>query len=226
MWKSREPLRAGKGFCDDPHLNGTHAIQTGLMWTRELLVQLAEMHVPCATEFVDPLASLYFDDLVSWGFIGARTCSSQPHRQFASMHAIPMGFKNSTDGRIEGAIHGVLAARESHTALQVNGAGKLCAARSRGNPFAHIVLRGGCEHPNYGPSFVEGAMGQLKKAGIPERLMVDCSHGNSQKRGEKQEEVFLAVLEQIERGTIRSWGSWSRAIWKRAASRSRRTFPS
>lgn len=195
-----------KGLLYDPHLNGSHDIKTGLLWTRELLLALAEMQVPCATEFVDPLAALYFDDLITWGFIGARTSSSQPHRQFASALEIPMGFKNATDGNLESAVHGVLSAREPHASLHINSEGRLCAIQSEGNPFSHIVLRGAYDFTNYDSISVQHALQQLKTAHLPQRLMIDCSHGNCQKRFEKQQETFLSVLEQIEKGNDRIFG--------------------
>lgn len=189
-----------KGLLYDPHLDGSHDIKTGLLWTRELLLALAERQVPCATEFVDPLAALYFDDLITWGFIGARTSSSQPHRQFASSLEMPVGFKNATDGNLETAIHGALSAKEPHVALHIDGDGKLCAIQSHGNPFAHIVLRGAYDFTNYDSSSVRHAAEKLKGTHLPQRLMIDCSHGNCQKQYEKQQEAFLSVIEQIEKG--------------------------
>lgn len=195
-----------KGLLYDPHLNGSHDIQTGLLWTRELLLSLSEMQIPCATEFVDPLAGLYFDDLVSWGFIGARTSASQPHRQFASSLNMPIGFKNSTDGSLESAIHGVQSAREPHACIHIDPHGKLCAIHTKGNPYSHIVLRGANEFTNYDPTSVQEALEKLNKAGLPERLLIDCSHGNCQKKWDKQQDAFLAVLEQIERGNDKILG--------------------
>ncbi len=195
-----------KGLVYDPHLNGTHDIKTGLIWTRELLLMLAEMGVPCATEFVDPLAALYFDDLITWGFIGARTSSSQPHRQFASTLNFPIGFKNATDGNLDSAIHGVLSAAEAHAALHIDGQGRLCAIQSQGNTYTHIVLRGAYDTTNYDRISVQRAMNQLKSYGLPQRVMIDCSHGNCQKRFDKQQEAFLSVLEQIEQGNDQIFG--------------------
>ncbi|MES2121370.1 MAG: 3-deoxy-7-phosphoheptulonate synthase [Chlamydiota bacterium] len=195
-----------KGMLYDPHLDGTDDIKTGLMWTRQLLHTLTEMHVPCATEFVDPLAALYFEDLITWGFIGARTCASQPHRQFASQLKIPVGFKNSTDGNLLNAVQGVLSAGASHTSLHINMHGKVCAARSSGNPFAHIVLRGACDFTNYDANSVDDALEKLKRAHLPQRMLIDCSHGNSQKQFEQQPAVFMSILEQMERGNQHIFG--------------------
>ena len=136
--KSRT-ARNWKGFLYDPRLNGTNDLSEGLSRTRELLTALAEMKVPCATEFVDPLAAIYFQDLISWGFIGARTVYSQSHRQFASSLPMPVGFKNSLDGNIKSAIHAIESASHSHTYLSVNTAGKLGILHSQGNPNTHIV---------------------------------------------------------------------------------------
>lgn len=195
-----------KGLLYDPHLNGTYDIKTGLLWTRELMLALAELQVPCATEFVDPLAALYFDDLITWGFVGARTSSSQPHRQFASVLKMPVGFKNATDGNLESAVHGVLSAREPHASLHISNEGNLCAIQSEGNPYAHVVLRGAHDFSNYDSISVSTALQQLKMAHLPQHLMIDCSHGNCQKQFEKQKESFMSVLEQIEKGNDRIFG--------------------
>lgn len=195
-----------KGLLYDPHLDGSHDIKTGLSWTRELLLTLAEMQIPTAAEFVDPLAALYFEDLVCWGFIGARTSASQPHRQFASMKKMPIGFKNSTDGNLESAVHGALSATNPHTLLHIDEHGKLCALQSLGNPDSHIVLRGANDFTNYDPESIGQALEMLKKAGLAQKLMIDCSHGNCQKNYQRQHEVFLSVLEQIEKGSDTIFG--------------------
>lgn len=195
-----------KGLVYDPHLDGSHDIETGLLWARELLLALANLHIPAATEFVDPLASLYFEDLVTWGFIGARTSSSQPHRQFASSRTMPIGFKNSTDGNLENAVHGVLSAMAAHASLHIDDYGKLCAVQSQGNAFSHIVLRGAYQFANYDPLSVREALEMLKTFRLPNRLMIDCSHGNCQKSFDKQPDVFLSVLDQIEKGNDRIFG--------------------
>lgn len=195
-----------KGLLYDPHLDGSHDIKTGLLWVRELLLSLAEIQIPAAAEFVDPLAALYFEDLVTWGFIGARTSASQPHRQFASARTMPIGFKNSTDGNLENAVHGVLSATHPHALLHIDEHGKLCTAQSEGNAYSHIVLRGANDFTNYDPVSISQALEMLKKAQLPQRLMVDCSHGNCQKNFKKQHEVFSSVLEQIEKGNDKIFG--------------------
>ncbi len=195
-----------KGLLYDPHLDGSHDIETGLLLTRELLLALVEKGVPAAAEFVDPLAALYFEDLITWGFIGARTSASQPHRQFASSCTMPIGFKNSTDGNLDSAVHGVLSAMAPHASLGIGAEGQLCAIKSEGNAYSHTVLRGAHDFTNYDPESVQAALEVLKKAELPQRLMIDCSHGNCQKSFEKQQDVFLSVLQQIEKGNEKIFG--------------------
>jgi len=203
--KSRT-AKGWKGFVYDPHLDGSYAIETGLIWTRELLLYLADLGVPCATEFVNPLILPYFEDLITWGFIGARTTYSQTHRQLASSLSMPIGFKNSLDGNLKSAVHSVESAAESHTCLSVDRNGKLCALQSQGNPNTHIILRGSCEEPNYDSSCVEQALQLLKLHGLPERVMIDCSHGNAQKQTENQVKVFENTLQQILEGNTQIFG--------------------
>ncbi len=189
-----------KGLLYDPYLDGSHDMQTGLLMTRELLLMLAELQVPIAAEFVDPLAACYFEDLITWGFIGARTSASQPHRQFASSLQIPVGFKNSTDGNLDDAIHGIAASCISHTFLGIDENGKLSMKRSDGNPYTHIVLRGGNELTNYDALSISSAIDKLEKSQLFPRIMIDCSHGNCQKQWDKQKNVFFDVMQQLERG--------------------------
>ncbi len=193
-------VKGWKGLLYDPHLDGSDDIKTGIYWTRELFLELAEMQVPTATEFLDPLFAPYIDDLVTWGFIGARTVSSQTHRQLASSLTMPIGFKNDLDGNVDHAIHGIIAARHRHTYLGINSDGKTSSIQSAGNPFAHAVLRGSVEAPNYDAETVNLTIGKLQDLELPPRLLVDCSHGNCNRQAEKQVEVFHSVLEQIERG--------------------------
>ncbi|MBS0620181.1 MAG: 3-deoxy-7-phosphoheptulonate synthase [Verrucomicrobia bacterium] len=189
-----------KGFLYDPHLDGSNDILTGILWTRELLLLLAEKGIPTAAEFVDPLAALYFEDLITWGFIGARTSSSQPHRQFASSLDIPVGIKNSIDGNLECAVQGVRSVKAPHTLLQSDLDGRLATLETDGNPYAHIVLRGACFSTNYDAQSIDTALMRLQNAHLSRRLLVDCSHGNSGKHYPKQSEVFHSVLKQIEQG--------------------------
>jgi 3-deoxy-7-phosphoheptulonate synthase len=187
-----------KGFLYDPHLNGSYDIKTGLYKARELLLELAEMQIPTATEFVDPLAASYIDDLICWGFIGARTCASQPHRQLASHLSLPVGFKNSTDGNLDDAINGVISARAPHAFLHVNEDGRLSAIESQGNAMTHIVLRGSNDLPNYDQKSVSLALEKLACAHLTPRLLIDCSHGNCQKQFLKQKEVFYSAIQQMQ----------------------------
>lgn len=189
-----------KGFLYDPHLDGRSDIKTGIYWTRQLLLDLAELKVPIATEFVDPLTASFFDDLITWVFIGARTSASQPHRQLASHLQMPVGFKNSVDGNIDQAIHAVIAARSSHAYLHIDQEGKIDSIESKGNLFTHIVLRGSAEAPNFEPENIRLALEKLQQHRLPLHLMIDCGHGNCQKQYLKQKEVFRSVLDQIEMG--------------------------
>jgi 3-deoxy-7-phosphoheptulonate synthase len=203
--KSRT-AKGWKGFLYDPHLNGSNEIQTGLEWSRELFLKLAELEVPCATEFVNPLIAPYFEDLITWGFIGARTTYSQTHRQLASSLSMPVGFKNSLDGNIKSAIHSVESAEESHTFLSTDSYGKLSAFQTLGNPDTHIVLRGSCDTTNYDAHSIEEALQLLNQYSLPQRVMIDCSHGNSQRNATNQKNVFENTLEQILKGNDKIFG--------------------
>lgn len=195
-----------KGWLYDPHLDGSDDIKTGLAWTRTLLLSLAEMGVPCATEFVDPLAASYFSELITWGFIGARTSASQPHRQFSSSLRIPIGFKNSTDGNIDHAVYGALSAQKPHSFFNIDEEGRLCSYFSRGNPLSHIVLRGAQHFVNYDLPSIRLAKQKLKEVGLATQLMIDCSHGNCEKNFQRQEEVFHFVVEEMQRGDHEIFG--------------------
>lgn len=186
-----------KGFLYDPHLDGSHDLQEGILQSRKLFLELAKMEVPIAMEFLDPLASGYVDDLVSWGFIGARTSASQIHRQLASSLEMPVGFKNSVDGNIEHAIFGALSAQSPHTFFSVDTDGMICETQSQGNPDTHIVLRGSDLRSNYDSSSIRTTSTLQRKLHLNSRILVDCSHGNSRKNHLKQPEIFQSVLEQI-----------------------------
>jgi len=199
-------LTGWKGLLYDPFLDGSNDMCTGIFWTRQILMELAKMGIPAATEFLDPLAAPYMEDLVSWGFIGARTSASQPHRELASMLSMPVGFKNGTEGNIDQAIHGVISAQSPHAFLHIDDDGKLSVAQSEGNEESHIVLRGSNSFPNYDSISVSGALQKLRAFGIKSRLLIDCSHGNCQKEYLKQKDVFFSVLEQIEAGNHQIMG--------------------
>lgn len=190
-----------KGLLYDPYLDGSDSILEGLLITRELYLKIAEIGLPIATEFLEPLVSSYFSDLVAWGFIGARTSSSQIHRQLASLLKLPIGFKNSTDGNLESAIQGAITAQSPHNFIHMNHLGKIAEATSQGNPFSHIVLRGSASGPNYSSSDVLMALKKLDR-----RLLIDCAHDNSPNKPFDQKEVCSNALEQYLSGNGKIMG--------------------
>ncbi|MFI5343179.1 MAG: 3-deoxy-7-phosphoheptulonate synthase [Chlamydiales bacterium] len=189
-----------KGILYDPFLDGSNQIKAGIELTRQLLLDLADLGVPAATEFLDPLTAYYYNDLISWGSIGARTSSSQTHRQLASGLAMPMGIKNGIAGNVSAAIDGVIAASLPHAYIGINSAGVKSIIRTNGNPNAHIVLRGGESGPNYDPLSVSDALSKLEQASLSPRLVIDCSHHNSNKQHYHQTVVFQSLLQQIIEG--------------------------
>jgi len=195
-----------KGLIYDPHLDGSSDIATGLYKARQLMIRVSEMGLPIATEFLDPFVPQYISGLVSWAAIGARTTESQTHRQMASGLSMPVGFKNGTDGETQTAVDGVLATRYPHTFLGMDYDGNTCVVQTLGNPAGHIVLRGGRTGPNYAPEFIEKACRQLAAAGLPEVVLVDCSHGNSNKDHRLQPVAFRDLLAQRAAGDRRIRG--------------------
>lgn len=189
-----------KGLAFDPHLDGSNDISTGLYLSRQLLLSLAEMEMPAATEFLEPTSGLYFGDLISWGCVGARTTESQLHRQMASGLAMPVAFKNNTSGNIEAAVNGIVAASHPHKFMATNKEGVLTVVNTEGNPWGHLVLRGGSERPNYDVDAIAQAIAILREAELSPTLLVDCSHDNSNKMHEKQPSVFQSVVTQISEG--------------------------
>jgi 3-deoxy-7-phosphoheptulonate synthase len=185
-----------KGLIYDPHLNGSFDLEHGLYMAREILLNIAEIGLLSATEFVDPITPQYIADLVSWAAIGARTAESQTHRQMASGLSMPVGFKNGTGGSIQLAVDGVVAARARHAFLGVDGEGYASIVMTEGNPNSHIVLRGGTTGTNYDAASVDRATSLLEQAGVPARLIVDCSHANSNKVYELESVAFRDVLQQ------------------------------
>ncbi|MDP6605133.1 MAG: 3-deoxy-7-phosphoheptulonate synthase [Dehalococcoidia bacterium] len=185
-----------KGLVYDPRLDGSYEIDEGLREARALLVQINEMGLPAATEFLDPIVPQYFADLISWAAIGARTVESQTHRQMASGLSMPVGIKNRTDGDTAVAIDAIVAARASHGFLGVDQGGRASLVTTTGNPYAHLVLRGGQDEPNYDAASVEAALTRLRDVGLPPYLVVDCSHGNSRKDETRQQIGFRDVLDQ------------------------------
>jgi len=185
-----------KGLINDPHLDGTFDMNTGLRLARQLLLNVNALGLPSATELLDPVVPQYIDDLISWAAIGARTTESQTHRQMASGLSMPVGYKNSTDGSIQIAIDAFKAARSPHHFLGIDENGVNCIVQTRGNSDGHIILRGGQNQTNYDPATVAAAAQRLTSAGLPARLMVDCSHANSSKKHENQAAVWESVIEQ------------------------------
>jgi 3-deoxy-7-phosphoheptulonate synthase len=181
-----------RGYLHDPHMNGSCDIASGLFLTRDLLQKLAALNIPLATEFLDPAAFVYFEDLITWGCIGARTSSSQIHRQIAASANLPIAFKNSVEGNIETALNAIEVANQPQTYMGINGHGVLKVIRSQGNPYAHLVLRGG----ERGPNFQESAttIRKMKERGLNPSLIIDCSHGNSEKNHLQQKTVFEEAL--------------------------------
>ena len=175
-----------KGLINDPQLNGSFAINKGLRLARGLLLELAENGLPTGVEFLDAISPQYIADLVSWGAIGARTTESQVHRELASGLSTPVGFKNGTDGSVDIALDAIKAASAGHVFLSVTKQGLSAIVETNGNPCTHIILRGANSGPNYEASFVQDCAARLAKAGLPSKVMIDCSHGNSQKKHERQ----------------------------------------
>ena len=190
-----------KGLINDPHLDGSYDINTGLRVARGLLLHLAEMGLPAATELLDPVVPQYIADLISWTAIGARTTESQTHREMASGLSMPIGFKNGTDGSAITAINAMEAAARPHHFLGINGEGQAAIVTTTGNPDGHLVLRGGKRGTNYHQEAVQEAAAELAKAGLPPRVMVDCSHGNSNKDYRRQGEVAAQVAAQLRAGS-------------------------
>ena len=188
-----------KGLINDPHLDGTFDINYGLRQARQLLLTLNDMDMPASTEFLDMITPQYYADLISWGAIGARTTESQVHRELASGLSCPVGFKNGTDGNLKIAIDAIGAASHPHHFLSVTKTGHSAIVHTNGNPDCHVILRGGKE-PNYSSSHVQAAREQLAKAGLDAKLMIDCSHANSNKDYTRQMIVAQDIADQLKNG--------------------------
>ena len=189
-----------KGLINDPHLDGSNDIEAGLRIGRRLLLEIAELGLPAATEFLDSIVPQYISDLVTWAAIGARTTESQTHREMASGLSMPVGFKNGTDGGLQIALDAMQASRTPHSFLGVDQDGFTSIVRTKGNPFGHVVLRGGRARTNYDAASIAEAVTSLSKAGQEPVLMVDCSHANSNKQHRQQEEVARNVVSQRAEG--------------------------
>jgi len=189
-----------KGLLSDPRQDGTHDLPSGLGLARGLMAQIAGTGLPVACEFLDPLVPHYLADAVSWGAIGARTVQSQVHRQLSSGLAMPIGFKNTTDGGVRDAVDAVVSASHAHVYPGIGDDGRAAVVATQGNPDGHVVLRGGSEGPNYGPAQVAAALEELAGAGLPRQLIVDASHGNSNKDHERQSVVVGDIARRIAAG--------------------------
>ena len=189
-----------KGFINDPNLDGSFAVSDGVYRARKLLGQLAEMGLLAGTEFLDAIMPQYIADLISWAAIGARTTESQMHREMASGLSMPVGFKNGTDGNSQIAVDAMSTARAPHAFLGIDMEGRTCVVQTSGNAYGHLILRGGIHGANYEAATVAEVQQQLTDAGLPPRLMVDCSHANSEKDHRRQAIAFRDVIAQRLRG--------------------------
>jgi 3-deoxy-7-phosphoheptulonate synthase len=191
-----------KGLINDPGLDGSFRINDGLRLARRLLLDLADLGMPAGCEFLDPVSPQYISDLVSWGAIGARTTESQVHRELASGLSMPVGFKNGTGGTVQIAIDAVRATAHPHRFIGVTEQGLAAFVSTRGNPYGHVILRGGARGPNYDRASVRGALDALRDAGLAERLIVDASHGNSERDHQRQPVVAADIAAQVAAGEI------------------------
>jgi len=189
-----------KGLINDPHLDGSGDVNHGLRAARSLLLEVLSLGLPIGCEFLDPFIPQYISDAVSWGAIGARTVESQTHRQLGSGLSMPVGFKNRTDGDIQVAADALRAAAVPQAFAGIDTDGVPAVMYTRGNPDCHIILRGGRERPNYGAEAVASALELLRRAGLPQRVMVDCSHDNSGRDAERQPAVAADVAGQVAGG--------------------------
>lgn len=195
-----------KGYINDPRLDGSFRINEGLRLARQLLLEVAQLELPAATEFLDLLSPQYISDLISWGAIGARTTESPSHRQLASGLSCAIGFKNGTDGSVQVAADALVACRAPHAFMGMTKMGVAAVFETEGNGDCHIILRGGSRGPNYAAPDVEAACAMLRRNGVTERVMVDCSHANSSKDYRRQAEVARDVARQIAGGERRILG--------------------
>jgi 3-deoxy-7-phosphoheptulonate synthase len=185
-----------KGLINDPHLNDTFDIPTGLRLARRILLAVADMGLPAATEMLEPITPQYIADLITLASIGARTTESPTHRQMASGLSMPVGYKNGTDGSLQVALDAMLAARTPHSFLGIDVDGNTCIVNTKGNPWGHLILRGGRSGSNFAAAHIKEAEQRLQAAGLPARLMVDCSHANSDKDYRKQSLAWNDVIQQ------------------------------
>ncbi|MBF0491933.1 MAG: 3-deoxy-7-phosphoheptulonate synthase [Deltaproteobacteria bacterium] len=188
-----------KGMINDPFMDDSFHIEEGLKRARRLLLAITAMGLPTATEALDPVTPQYLSELISWSAIGARTTESQTHREMASGLSTPVGFKNGTDGNIEVALNAMKSALSSHNFLGIDSEGRISVFKTKGNPYSHLVLRGG-KKPNYDAQSVKVCEEALKKEGLRSKIMIDCSHGNTNKDHRRQPQVFQEVIDQVVAG--------------------------
>jgi 3-deoxy-7-phosphoheptulonate synthase len=189
-----------KGLINDPDLNDSFNIEKGLLTARNLLINIAELELPAATETLDPITPRYLAELISWSAIGARTTESQTHREMASGLSMPVGFKNGTDGNIQVALDAIQSSRMPHHFLGINEMGETSIFKTRGNLYGHIILRGGGGHPNFDAATVTKVEEKLKNLNLPQKIVIDCSHGNSNKNHKSQALVLENIIQQIVEG--------------------------
>jgi len=204
-----------KGLLYDPYLDGSCDISQGIALSRRLLLDLADMNIPTATEFVNPITANYLRDLISWGFIGARTSSSQIHRELVSSLNIPIGFKNNTEGNLQLAIDGALAANAKQSFLGTDNQGQISQIQSNGNPFTHIVLRGSDKGTNFDAKSIEYTAMLQNTCDLHSKIIIDCAHGNSSKNPTIQEKVFQTVVQLIKNGNPHILGLMLESFLKR-----------
>lgn len=195
-----------KGLINDPHLDESNNIQAGIQISRQILIDIADLGLPTATELLDPIIAAYLGELVSWAAIGARTTESQTHRQMASGLSASVGFKNNTDGNLDVAINGMQSAKKSHSFIGINDAGHCSVVRTKGNQNTHIVLRGGNGRPNYHMEDIEECETKLKEKKFIPKILIDCSHENSGKNHEKQKIVVKDIIAQKKFGNQSIFG--------------------
>ncbi|MDV7104385.1 3-deoxy-7-phosphoheptulonate synthase [Vibrio sp. TH_r3] len=190
-----------KGLITDPNLDGSYALEAGLAKARKLLLDINKLGLATATEFLDMITGQYIADLITWGAIGARTTESQIHREMASALSCPVGFKNGTNGNVKIAIDAIRASKASHYFYSPDKNGRMTVYRTSGNPFGHVILRGGDQGPNFDATSVKQACDKLQQVGLPEKLVVDFSHANCQKQHKKQLDVAEDICQQILSGS-------------------------
>ena len=189
-----------KGYINDPFMDDSFRIDVGMQKARQFLLDIAELGLPTGTEALDPISPQYYGDLITWTAIGARTTESQTHREMSSGLSTPVGFKNATNGDLSVAVNAILSASRPHSFLGINGTGKVAIVRTKGNPYGHVVLRGGDGRPNYDTVSVSIAEQAMVKAKLPANIVVDCSHANSSKKPELQPLVMADVVNQVRGG--------------------------